>query len=464
MGRYAFPEGFEWGVATSAAQIEGAWDEGGRGPSIWDEFCKRPGAIAGGHDCSRACDHYHRFREDVALMKELGVTHYRFSISWPRILPEGRGRVNPEGVAFYRALLNELRGAGIEPAVTLFHWDLPQALQAEGGFERRQCAYDFLAYARLCFEEFGDLVGRWITLNEPRAFVLLGYELGKHAPGFSGHPASLDVAHHLLLGHGLAVQAFREGGYRGSIGLALDMSAPFPSRDTPEDWAACELTHGMGGRWYADPAIKGEYPPEVMEFFRGRKRLPAIEPGDMAIIGSGIDFLGINYYFCNCLKGSREDPGLIEQIEVGLPKTKMGWNVVPEGLRRLLGRLAKDYPGMPLYITENGVAFDDPPPADGLIEDLKRVEYLKAHLAQASLAIGEGIPLKGYYLWSFMDNFEWERGYDLRFGVVGVDPGTLERRPKRSARFYSKVMAENAVDAEDRAIATERELWFVRWA
>lgn len=450
MGFKEFPADFEWGCATAAAQIEGAATEDGKGESVWDRFSGVPGKVENGDTPAVACDHYHRFKEDVALMASLGLKHYRLSLSWPRIMPTGRGPVNRAGIAFYRGLLSELKAAGVSPMVTLFHWDLPQALQEEGGWLNRRIAYDFAAYARVCYAELGDLVDQWITHNEPAVVVDLGYGNGVHAPGLNRPDVSLQAAHHLLLGHGLAVRAFRESGLKGRIGLTLSMSDCYPASSKPEDARVADLAHKLGPAWYADPAVKGSYPSDAMEHVKRLGRAPQTEDGDMAVIRQPLDFLGVNYYFgwrCSARPQAGDPEGFACEWGIGLPKTAMGWDILPEGLYRLLKRLAADYPGLPLYITENGAAFEDRPAPSGEVDDPDRLEYLRAHFAAAHRAISEGVPLKGYYVWSLLDNFEWAYGYSKRFGIVRVDYGTQKRTVKKSGLWYKEVMRRNGMDA-----------------
>lgn len=456
-----FPEGFEWGVATAAAQIEGGWDQGGKGESIWDRFSARPGAIKGGDTTFVACDHYHRFEDDLRLIEELGIKHYRLSISWPRIFPEGRGEPNPEGVAFYRKLLSSLRARGIEPAVTLYHWDLPQALQDEGGWLERRTALDFAAYAKACFELFGDLVGKWITHNEPQVAAVLGYELGVHAPGLKLPEKARQAAHHLLLSHGLAVREFRKGGHKGEIGITLNMGYAYPASGEGADAGAAELAFQVGALWYADPVLKGTYPLRAWQEFERLGQAPRIEAGDMDIISEPVDFLGVNYYSGNPVRAVPREvaPLGYQNAPTSLPKTHIGWDIVPEGLHWLLRSLASRYPGTPLYVTENGACFDgEPEPGQDVQEDPDRLEYLRAHFVQARRAIAEGVPLRGYYVWSLMDNFEWAEGYAKRFGIVHVDFKTQKRTPKRSALWFSAVARTNEVDTEVGAMAAEPAL------
>jgi beta-glucosidase len=449
-----FPEDFEWGVATAAAQIEGAAKEDGKGESVWDRFSARPGAIEGGDSPAVACDHYHRYPEDVELMRGLGIKHYRLSLSWPRILPEGRGRINRPGIDFYRRLLTALRGAGIRPAVTLFHWDTPQALQDGGGWMERSTADAFAEYARVCFGELGDLVDRWITLNEPQVVVMAGHEVGNHAPGIKDPGHSLQVAHHLLLGHGLATKAYRQAGGKGQVGISLNMSDILPATPDPKDRMAADMVHLGGTRWYADPIILGGYPELAARGYKAQGRFPEVRPGDMDIIRQPLDFLGINYYF-PMWASSAPVPGNPDALSVvhrkDLPVTEMDWNVDPQGLYRLLKRLTIEYPGLPLMVTENGAAYRDALVSglDGKksVHDRERVEYLKGHFATAHRLIAEGVPLKAYYVWSLMDNFEWAAGYAKRFGVVYVDYASQERTVKDSGLFLAATIRDGGFEA-----------------
>lgn len=445
-----FPGDFAWGCATAAAQIEGAASEGGKGESIWDRFASVPGKIDNGDRPDVACDHYHLFERDIAIMKELGIRHYRLSLSWPRILPAGRGTPNRAGIDFYRRLLSALKGAGIAPMVTLYHWDLPQALQEEGGWLNRAITFDFESYARLCYAEFGDLVDTWITLNEPAVVVDLGYGNGAHAPGLTRPDVSLRAAHHLLLAHGLAVKAFRRTGLKAKMGITLSMADHYPATDSEEDARAADLLHRLGPAWYADPVVKGAYPPPAVEHFKRMGRLPIVEDGDMETIGQRVDFLGLNYYFgwsCSAVPLSENPEGFSISWAGNLPKTAMGWDVLPEGFYRLMKRLAADYPGLPIYITENGAAYEDTVSPSGEVRDGERIGYLRAHFAAAHRALSEGVPLKGYYVWSLLDNFEWAYGYGKRFGIVRVDYGDQKRTVKESGRWYAEVIGRNGLDA-----------------
>jgi beta-glucosidase len=461
-GALTFPEGFAWGTATAAYQIEGAARADGRGLSVWDTFSRVPGNVHGEDTGDIACDSYYRYREDVALMASMGLNAYRFSIAWPRILPGGRGAVNQKGLDYYKALLDELGNHGIAAAVTLFHWDLPQELQDEGGWAARDTAGRFADYAVVVGEALGDRVERWITLNEPQVVASHGYRTGEHAPGLRDAEAAAAATHHLLLGHGLAAQALRSASPRAvPVGITLDMH---PLRLPGEPAAdavqrASRIRDAELNRLYLEPVLHGRYPAEARDAL-----LPpdsVVAPGDLDVIAQPVDFLGVNYYSPVFLRaGDPADlrrgekrvadgdlPGVVEYAPDGLERTPMGWLVDPEGLYELLLRLAKDAPGLPLYITENGRAAEDYVNPNGEVNDVERVRYLHLHLEAAARAIRDGANLAGYFLWSLLDNFEWGYGYQKRFGIVFVDFGTQRRIPKSSARFYAGVARANAVPA-----------------
>lgn len=444
MEKIVFPEGFLWGGATAAYQIEGAWNEDGRGESIWDRFCRTPGKVLGGDSGDVACDHYHRFEEDISLMKELGLKAYRFSISWPRIFPDGFGEPNEKGIAFYRRLTEKLLEAGIQPAVTLYHWDLPQKLQDIGGWANRKVADYFEQYARFVFSRLGDLVPIWITHNEPFCASFLGYWEGRHAPGITDFKTALLAAHHILLSHGKAVKAYREMGFKGKIGITLNMNFNYPLTDTPADRAAAERAHESWNAWFADPVLKGRYPAGALALYQAKGLLPDFPQEDLAEICQPVDFLGLNHYFSSAVA---DDPsvypiGAREEM-IGHDRTAMDWGINPEGLHDLLVRLNRDYGGVPIYITENGCAFTDLVNHGGRVEDDNRVEFLTRYLSAAHRAIGEGVNLKGYFVWSLMDNFEWALGYSKRFGIVYVDYPTQKRIIKKSGWWYRGVIADN---------------------
>jgi beta-glucosidase len=433
------PAGFVLGTSTASYQIEGAWDEDGKGPSIWDTFSAEPGRIKDGSDGRVACDHYHRHVDDVALMKDLGIGAYRFSIGWPRIQPDGTGPVNTAGLDFYDGLVDELVAAGIEPMATLYHWDLPQALQDAGGWESRATAERFGEYAAICAERLGDRVGKWVPVNEPNVVTLLGHGIGDHAPGRKLGFDALPVAHHLNLGHGLAVQALRANGAR-EVGEATNHSPVWSASDHPEDVAAADLFDSLWNRIYADPMLLGSYP-------EGFGEVMPIEDGDLETIHQPLDFYGFNYYNpmrISAAKADAEVPFVQNDIP-GYPKTDFGWPIVPDGMRQVIAQLVERYPDIPpIYVTENGCSFGMGPDEHGIVDDQPRIDYLDSHLRAVGDAIADGADVRGYYCWSLMDNFEWAEGYTQRFGLVHVDYDTLVRTPKRSFEWYAELIRQQA--------------------
>ncbi|WP_339154295.1 GH1 family beta-glucosidase [Actinomadura luteofluorescens] len=450
-----FPTGFRWGAATAAYQIEGAAGEGGRGPSIWDTFCRTPGKVLRGETGDVAVDHYHRFPEDVALMADLGLTAYRFSISWPRVQPSGAGAFNAEGLDFYRRLVDALLEAGIEPWPTLYHWDLPQPLEDKGGWPERETAHRFAEYADHVHAALGDRVAHWMTVNEPWCAAFLGYASGDHAPGRVDPPASLLAAHHLMLGHGLAVEAMRARRPDNRFGAAVNLYAVSPATGDPADADAARRIDGLQNRLFLDPLLLGRYPEDVLA---DTSRYGFTPPdADLAVINQPLDQLGINYYSRHTVAGT---PGEAAQtasspfatnspwpesahvrfVPAGRPVTGMGWEIDEGGLHEVLTRLHREYPSVPLYITENGAGYDEVPDEDGTVQDAGRIAYLDAHLRACHDAISEGVPLHGYFTWSLLDNFEWAWGYSKRFGLVHVDYATQRRVPKDSARWYAGVI------------------------
>ena len=444
----SFPEGFLWGAATAAYQIEGAISEDGRAPSIWDAFCRSPGTIEGGDSGDVACDHYHRCREDIALMQELGLQTYRLSLAWPRIVPEGDGEINPEGLAFYRRLLEWLHEAGISPMVTLYHWDLPLKLQEQGGWGSRDTVDAFVRYARTCYEELGDLVPRWATINEPWCVAMKGNLIGDHAPGVKDLSTALTVAHNVLLAHARAVAAFRDTGLAGDIGIVLNLTPATPASGRKQDVAAARRFDGFFNRWFLDPLLTGAYPTDMVEWYRRQDALPLVSTCEVETLAEPIDYLGVNYYYRQVIRAARDGPLQLTEIPQEGEHTTMGWGVTPEGIHDILVRLARDYHPIPIYITENGAAFPDQIGTDGRIRDPRRQAFLRDHLSQVHRAIEDGVDVRGYYAWSLMDNFEWERGYSQRFGIVYVDYPTQRRIPKDSARWYARVIEENGLPAE----------------
>jgi len=465
-----FPPGFLWGAATAAYQIEGAVAEDGRSRSIWDTFTRVPGAVVGGDTGDVACDHYHRFRDDVALLGRLGMGSYRFSVAWPRVRPDG-GAVNARGLDFYQRLVDELLEHDITPWLTLYHWDLPQALEDAGGWTNRDTAYRFEEYAVSVHEALGDRVPFWTTLNEPYCSAFLGHTSGQHAPGRQEGVAGMVAAHHLLLAHGLATRALRERGVGEGgtqLGLTLNFTVADPyDPDDPLDRDAARRVDGQHNRLFCDPVLRGHYPDDVVADSRGLdwqggSWTDVVRDGDLALVSAPIDVLGVNYYNGCAVSGRPHDApaGTAEQPtrptspqfvggddltfpSRGLPTTGMDWEVQPEGLTRLLCRLASDYDLPPVYITENGSAYPDVVSPDGAVHDPERTAYLEAHLAAVHDAIAAGVDVRGYFAWSLLDNFEWAYGYGQRFGIVHVDYETQARTPKDSALAYAKIAADN---------------------
>ncbi|MFJ5552182.1 GH1 family beta-glucosidase [Streptomyces sp. NPDC093225] len=442
----AFPPGFSWGTATSAYQIEGAVAADGRGPSIWDTFSRTPGAVAGGDHGDTACDHYHRWPEDIALMRRLGTDAYRFSIAWPRILPTGDGPLNEAGLDFYDRLVDGLLEAGITPSATLYHWDLPQALQDRGGWATRGTAEHFAVYAGTVAARLGDRVTQWATLNEPLCSAWIGHLEGLMAPGLTDLATAVRASYHLLLGHGLAARAIRAVAPAARIGLVTNHSTVTPASDRPEDVAAAARMDGHTNRWWLDPVYGRGFPADMREVYR--VDLPE-RPTDAAVLATPLDWHGVNYYFPVTVA---DDPGgpVPHAHEVrlpGVPRTAMDWAVDPAGLESVLLRLTEEYGARCLYVTENGSAFDDRPGPDGTVDDPERAAYLEAHIAACARAIRKGAPLAGYYAWSLLDNFEWAYGYAKRFGLVHVDYATQRRTPKSSGLRYADLIRRHRAQA-----------------
>ena len=433
---------FVWGVATAAYQVEGAAAEDGRSPSIWDTFCRLPGAIDNGDTGDVACDHYHRWPEDVALMRELGVGAYRFSISWPRVLPGGTGAVNPAGLAFYDRLVDALLEAGIRPFVTVYHWDLPQVLQDRGGWPARDTAHALAEYAGVVGAALGDRVRDWFTVNEPLCSAWIGHLEGRMAPGERDIARAVPAAHHLLLGHGLAVQALRAAAPDARVGAVVNLSPCEPASADPADLAAADRADGHTNRWWLDPLHGRGYPADMVEVYGVE---PPVRDGDLATIATPTDHIGLNYYFRQVVTDDPAGPPPHARM-VPVPHavhTDMDWEVHPDGLEQLLTRLAGDYRVPRVFVTENGSAWPDEV-VDGTVADLARADYLEAHVAAAARAVGQGVPLAGYFVWSLLDNFEWSYGYAKRFGLVHVDYDTQVRTVKDSGRRYAKLISEHA--------------------
>jgi beta-glucosidase len=421
-----FPAGFVWGAATAAYQVEGAVHEDGRGESIWDRFCATPGKVRAGDTGAVACDFYHRHPQDIELMRELRLDAFRFSIAWPRILPEGRGRVNEAGLDFYDRLVDDLLAAEIAPFPTLYHWDLPVALEEEGGWTSRRTAEDFVAYVETVVSRLGDRVTHWTTHNEPWVAAWLGYGWGMHAPGRANERDAVDAAHHLLLSHGWAVEAIRREVPEAKVGVALNLAHVDAASELDADVEAAARTDARANRWFLDPIFRGAYP-------EGTGLRPPVQDGDLAAISAPIDFLGVNNYFRFVVREGEE------MVEVpGAQRTSMGWEVHPDSLHRLLVRIANDYAPASIYITENGAAFEDVRVHDGSIHDVERTEFLESYTDAVARAIDDGVPVDGYFVWSLLDNFEWSFGYSKRFGIVYVDYTTLARVPKDSFHWYAQ--------------------------
>lgn len=441
------PADFVWGVATSAYQIEGAHDVDGRMPSIWDTFCKQPGAIDNGDTGDVACDHYHRWREDVALVAQLNADAYRFSIAWPRIMPDGVGVVNQKGIDFYDALVDELLEKGITPFVTLYHWDLPQTVQDKGGWPVRDTAYMFADYASVVVSALGDRVTNWTTLNEPLCSAWLGHLEGVMAPGIKDIKAAVPAAFHLHLAHGLGVKAIRAAAkLQPSVSIVNNLSPTVPASDRPEDVAAARRADGHTNRWWLDPIFGRGYPEDMIRIYGVE---PPVQGDDLATISAPLDWIGINYYFREVTADNPSGRGA-KTVGVRVPdavETAMGWEVCPQGLEDILVRVAEDYGPRQIYVTENGSAWIDEVDAEGNISDPGRTEYLRTHLEACAGAIGRGAPVAGYFAWSLLDNFEWAYGYDKRFGLVHVDYQTQKRTIKASGRFFAEAIARHRAQA-----------------
>jgi beta-glucosidase len=453
-----FPPDFVWGVATSAYQVEGAVREGGRGLSIWDTFSRAPGRVAGGDTGDVAADHYHRYREDAALMADLGLAAYRFSIAWPRIQPEGRGPANPRGLDFYSRLVDSLLECGIEPWVTLYHWDLPQALQDAGGWASREVVGRFVDYGAIVYEALRDRVRNWTTLNEPWCAAFLGYAAGIHAPGIQDPATALRATHHLLLAHGQTVRALRALAAGPRLGINLNLDPVNPATPAPADVDAARRIDGLYTRLFLDPLFLGRYPGDVLEDLDGLGGLDRVDHEELETIAVPLDLLGVNYYRPWTVTarpgrprfGGEPSPwvgaGDVEFVPRGLPQTALGWEIDASGLDELLLRLHRDYPRVPLFVTENGAAFDDGLDPEGRVRDDARVRFLDEHLRAAHRAIRSGVDLRGFFVWSLLDNFEWAEGYSKRFGIVYVDFATQRRVPKDSARWYRDAIARGGLD------------------
>jgi beta-glucosidase len=445
-----FPENFLWGAATASYQIEGAWNKHGKGESTWDRFTHTPGNIKNNDTGDVANDHYRLWKKDIGLMKKIGLKAYRFSISWPRILPSGRGKVNQKGLDFYSKLVDGLLEAGITPFITLNHWDMPQALEDEGGWTVRSTVDAFVDYANIVSRTLGDRVSNWITHNEPAVVAWMGYSTGIHAPGLKDHVRGVRAAHHLLLSHGLSVPVIRRNSLKAEVGLALNLNWKASASNSAMDLKLSREDDGQWFRWFADPAYGRGYPSDVVEFFTKMGALPNgldfVQPGDMDVISTSTDFVGLNYYSRQVARSG--DPNNDPQVVFQNPKTpehwtEMGWENFPDGLAGVLNRVYFNYQPLKVYIMENGASYSTPPDENGNVPDEHRINYLRTHFAASHRAIQAGVPLAGYFVWSLMDNFEWSFGYSQRFGIIWVDYKTQKRILKDSAKWYKGVIKKN---------------------
>ncbi len=445
MSGMIFPENFIWGTSTAAYQIEGGYNEDGKGESIWDRYTHTSGKILGNDTGDVACDHYHLYEQDVKIMKELGIKSYRFSISWPRIFPDGRGEPNKKGMDFYRNLVELLNENGIKPTVTLYHWDLPQKLQDIGGWANREVAELFVQYSRYIFQELGNKVAIWITFNEPWVSSFIGYWYGGHPPAISDLSLALQAAHNIMLAHGKTVRAFREMEVQGDIGISLNLNPIYPASENENDLLAASRYSDFLNAWFLDPILKGKYPDQLLELFSNIAEFQ-IEREDMEVINSPIDFLGVNNYsFNSVVYDANNLPLQLTFADTGKAKTDTDWEIYPKGIYDLLLHLHQKYNGIKIIITENGAAFKDEVDKGGKINDDERISYLNDYIAQIYQAIKDGVNLKGYFIWSFMDNFEWRLGYSKRFGLVYIDYKTQKRIIKKSGLWYKKVIECNGI-------------------
>jgi beta-glucosidase len=437
----AFPADFCWGAATSSYQIEGAVDEDGRSPSIWDTFAATPGRVDQGDTGAVAVDHYHRWSEDVDLMAGLGLNAYRFSVAWPRVQPDGAGPGNAPGIAFYDRLVDGLLAKGITPWTTLYHWDLPEALEQAGGWPVRDTAERFADYTAIIAEALGDRVKHWITLNEPWCAAFLGYASGVHAPGRTNPADAVAASHHLMLGHGLAVQRLREIVPDAQVGVTVNLYPVSPLDDSGRHDDAVRRIDGLMNRWFLDPLLKGSYPKDVLHDLAAVTDAAFVLDGDTDVIAQPLDFLGVNYYTRHVV-GAGLWPGSSDvrfHLNNGLETTATGWDIDPQGLVDILSQVQRDYPPMPIYLTENGAAFDDVA-VDGVVHDANRIDFLESHLASLATLRAQGVDIRGYFAWSLLDNYEWSEGYAKRFGIVHVDYETQKRTPKDSAHWYADLI------------------------
>jgi beta-glucosidase len=451
MASITFPKNFLWGTASASYQIEGAWNEDGKGESIWDRFSHTPSKIKNGDTGDVACDFYHRYREDIALMAELGLNAARISLSWPRIVPSGTGAVNSKAIDFYNRVIDEMLKHKIQPFVTLYHWDLPQALDDLGGWPNRDLAKHFGDYATIVAKSFGDRVKHWMAFNEPWVFTVLGYLIGIHAPGHRDRHAAMKATHVVNLAQGLAVRAIRSNSKPAMVGTAFSMQPIHPKTDSTEDREAAERYHRFNNMWFLDPVMKGSYPDIFLE---GRtEEWLDIRPGDMEIVKAPLDFIGINLYTRMTIAHDPHDRMMgahparpSEENE----KTDFGWEIYPKALSEMISRISREYPGIPIYVTENGCSYSEAPEADGKVRDQRRIRFLRGYIGEMGHAIAQGADVRGYFHWTFTDNFEWGEGYAQRFGIVYCDFKSLARTVKESGYWYSRLARSNVLDLDSR--------------
>jgi beta-glucosidase len=446
---FKFPQDFIWGTATASYQIEGAAKEDGKGLSIWDTFSHTPGKVYNDDNGDIACDHYHRYKEDIQIMKNIGLKGYRFSISWSRIFPEGKKQINQKGIDFYNILIDELLKNGIEPAITLYHWDLPQTLQDIGGWENRETINYFIEYAKCAFNKFGDRVKKWITHNEPSIIAFGGNYDGYHPPGYKDLSLAVKISHHLLLSHAKVVELYKQiNKQKGKIGIALNLYPIYPATDSENDKDAVLFANDYYNTWFLDPVLKGKYPEKLFNIFKEKFNSPVILSNDIDILKRNrCDFLGINYYMRKIVKDSNSHKILkFEEIRAKNANfTYMDWEIFPKGIYDILIYIKEEYDNPEIYITENGAAFNDTVNNGDIINDNNRIDFLKEHFKEANKALNEGVHLCGYYIWSLMDNFEWAYGYSKRFGLIYVDYQSLKRIWKKSAYWYKDIIKNNGL-------------------
>ncbi|HXK32927.1 MAG TPA: GH1 family beta-glucosidase [Dehalococcoidia bacterium] len=449
MKSFRFPDNFSWGTATASYQVEGAWDEDGKGESIWDRFSHTEGKILNGDTGDVACDQYHRYKEDVAIMKQLGMRGYRFSISWPRVIPDGKGAINQKGIDYYSRLVDELLANGITPFPTLYHWDLPQALQDEGGWANRGIVGHFTRYAQTMVDALGDRVKNWMIFNEPFVFVFIGYLWGQHAPGIRDAGMAMRASHIVNLAQTSALKAMRATGKPEMIGTAFSMSPSYPASGSPEDKAAAERHHAFSNTWFLDPMVKGEYPRAYVEQDRWLERMD-IRPGDMEAVRDKLDFIGINLYQRTIVRATDDTKNVgYAPVPGDGPRTAFNWEVWPAALYQMIKRVDRDYAHPPIYVTENGCSYPTAPGADGRVHDQERIDFYHGYVGQMARAVDEGCDVRGYYAWTLLDNFEWAMGFSQRFGIVYTDFETQQRTIKDSGYWFRDLIANGKIEYDE---------------